>query len=418
MAHSHAVTDLATLREVSTLRRGTQVELNLPSLPDSETRAVQDRFNRLVSACECAASAAFLVVTVLACGIFDAAYWSVVEAHPFKALSINLLACAIGTGAGKATMVHARRSLARLIRKTEQQLAKRAAGDGSQTAEFKEGKSHVDLHQRLQSNHATVPAAPRAGLWPGAAHRERKTKVTVSATAGDGSPGSATRGFGSPTLYVWYGRGYPISSAWYGLPSPFLFVFYGTSFRPLFVLSLRPSQAFYRRSWTPLPWWFSFSSAIPILGRLLNWIWDVVVSIVWLVAGLVDTVAGLLGIRPEKRLYLVVINQRDERGNPIATSADLLAAIALAIKVYRDDANVRILPFKLFDYTTPAAGDEQASEDYIVNLSMNGTAETLDVNCGASDFAADLGFAGAQFQNILALSSFWSGWRQVAGLYR
>lgn len=155
--------------------------------------------------------------------------------------------------------------------------------------------------------------------------------------------------------------------------------------------------------------------AIPILGRLLDWIWNVILSVVWLVAGLVDTIGGLLGIRPEKRLFLVVINQRDERGNPIASSADLLASIALAIKVYRDDANIRVLPFKLFDYTTPAAGDQQASEDYITTLSFNGTAETLDVNCGASDFAADLGFAGAQFQNILALSSFWTGWRQVTG---
>jgi|HubBroStandDraft_3_1064219.scaffolds.fasta_scaffold167180_2 hypothetical protein len=165
MAHSHAVTDLATLREVSALRRGTRVELNLPSLPDSETRAVQDRLNRLVSACGCETSAALLVVAVLACGIFDAAYWSVVEAHPFKALSINLLACAIGAGAGKAWgLLHARRGLARLIRKTEQQLSKRAAGDGAQTAEFREGKSHVDLHQRLQSNQATVHAIPGPGL--------------------------------------------------------------------------------------------------------------------------------------------------------------------------------------------------------------------------------------------------------------
>jgi hypothetical protein len=165
MAYSHAVTDLATLREVSTLRRGTRVELNLPSLADNETRTVQDRLNRLVSACGCETSAALLIVTVLACGIFDATYWSVVEAHPFKALSINLVACAIGAGAGKAWgLLRARRNLARLIRETEHQLSKKTAGDGSRTAEFRENKGHVDLHQRLQSNHATVHANPGPGL--------------------------------------------------------------------------------------------------------------------------------------------------------------------------------------------------------------------------------------------------------------
>lgn len=162
---AHAVTDLATLREVLTLRRGTRVELFLPSLADSETRAVQDRLNRLVSACGCESSTALLIVTVLACGIFDATYWSVVAAHPFKALSINLLACVIGAGAGKGWgLLRARRRLARLIRKTEHQLSQKAAGDGAQTAEFWEDKSDVDLHQRLQSNHAAVHANPGPGL--------------------------------------------------------------------------------------------------------------------------------------------------------------------------------------------------------------------------------------------------------------
>jgi len=141
----------------------------------------------------------------------------------------------------------------------------------------------------------------------------------------------------------------------------------------------------------------------------------VILTIVNFVVGIIDTIGCLLGIRPEKHLYLVVMNQRDEKGNPIASDADMLASIALAIQVYRDDANVRVLPFKLFDYTTPASKDEQASDDYIVNLSSNATPETLDVDCGLSDFTANLGFAGAQFQNMITLSSFWTNWQGLIG---
>jgi hypothetical protein len=158
-----------------------------------------------------------------------------------------------------------------------------------------------------------------------------------------------------------------------------------------------------------------FFFAIPILGRILNAIWNIILTIVNFVVGIVDTIAGLLGIRPEKHLYLVVMNQKDENGNPIASDADMLASIALTIQAYRDDANVRVLPFKEFDYTTPASKEEQASDDYIVNLSSNSTAETLDVDCGLSDFTANLGFAGSQFQNMMNLSSFWTNWQRLIG---
>jgi hypothetical protein len=155
--------------------------------------------------------------------------------------------------------------------------------------------------------------------------------------------------------------------------------------------------------------------AIPILGRILNAIWNTILTIVSFVASIIDGIAWLLGIRPEKHLYLVVMNQRDEKGDPVASDADMLASLALAIQVYRDDANIRVLPFKVFDYTTPASGDEQASDDYVTTLSANSTGETLDVDCGAADFTANLGFAGAQFQNMITLSSFWSNWQRLIG---
>lgn len=155
--------------------------------------------------------------------------------------------------------------------------------------------------------------------------------------------------------------------------------------------------------------------AIPGLGRVLQGIWNALLTVIWAAAGILDTIAGLLGIRPEKHLYLVVMNQKDEKGNPIASEADMLASIALAIQAYRDDANIRVLPVKLFDYTTPASGNQQASDDYIVNLPSNSTAETLDVNCGTADFTANLGFAGAQFQNLMTLNSFWTNWQRLIG---
>ncbi len=158
-----------------------------------------------------------------------------------------------------------------------------------------------------------------------------------------------------------------------------------------------------------------FIFAIPGLGRFLNAIWNIIVSIINGILGLIDAIGWLIGIRPEKHMYLVVMNQRDEKGNLVASDADLLASIALAIQVYNDDANIRVIPFKEFDYTSPASGDQQASDDYIVNLSGNSHAETLDVDCGTSDFVANLGMAGDEFQTMMNLSSFWTNWSRLIG---
>ena len=162
-------------------------------------------------------------------------------------------------------------------------------------------------------------------------------------------------------------------------------------------------------------WVVLFVFQIPIIGRALNWLWNVALTIVYTTISAVDVVGTFLGIMPEKRLRLLVINQEDENGNPIAIEADMLAAINLAIQVYRDQANVRVLPVKLFNYRTPFSSEEQASDDYINTVPTPGGSSTLDVDCGADDFVADLGPAGADFQDIMLSQGFWTSFRRLGG---
>jgi hypothetical protein len=158
-----------------------------------------------------------------------------------------------------------------------------------------------------------------------------------------------------------------------------------------------------------------FIFAIPILGRFLNWVWNIITAIVSGIAGIADSIAWLIHIRPEKRLSLVVLNQLDEKGVPVAQESDMLASISRMIQVYRDDANIRVIPVKLFYYRTPASDDQQASDDYIITISNIGTSQRLDVTCGGSNAASDLGFEGADFQVILTLSAFWTNWSRLIG---
>ncbi len=155
---------------------------------------------------------------------------------------------------------------------------------------------------------------------------------------------------------------------------------------------------------------------IPIVGRALNWFWNVGLTIFYAAASAFDAGATLLGIMPEKRLRLLVINQQDENGAVIASESDMLASIDLAIQVYRDQANVRVLPITLFNYRTPYSGAEHATADaYINTVTTPADPSTLDVDCGPDDFVADLGPAGASFQDIMLLQGFWTSFRRLAG---
>jgi hypothetical protein len=156
--------------------------------------------------------------------------------------------------------------------------------------------------------------------------------------------------------------------------------------------------------------------AIPGLGRFLNAIWNIILTIVYGILGIVDAIGWLVGIRPEKHLYLVVMSQKDEKGNFVASDADIVASIALAIQTYKDDANIRVQPFKVFDYTNPFSAGEQASDpDFINHMSSNSAGAMLDVDCGLTDLTNDLGFSGGQFQYAMTLSSFWNNWQRLIG---
>jgi hypothetical protein len=164
MGDAHRVIDLASLRAVLALHRGTQVNLALPGYTDADKQSLENRLNTLVSACGCNASAALLVITVLVCGILDVVFWSAFAAHPVKALGLNFAACLAGLCVGKAWgLFHARRQLVRLVRRAERLLNGNTCGITSWHSQSREA-NHVDLHRRLQPDHPAMHPNTGPGL--------------------------------------------------------------------------------------------------------------------------------------------------------------------------------------------------------------------------------------------------------------
>jgi hypothetical protein len=136
--------------------------------------------------------------------------------------------------------------------------------------------------------------------------------------------------------------------------------------------------------------------SIPVLGGIIRTILNWLTEIVWRLVGLIDFVGSLIGIRPEKRMYVgVVILRRD--GVPLLTEADVLPWINKATDLYKKLCNVKIV------YSGGCTSGVDAPSG------------ALEVSCDAGGFFSDWWIGGAHIEFVTNLCKFSDGWRRVVG---
>lgn len=156
--------------------------------------------------------------------------------------------------------------------------------------------------------------------------------------------------------------------------------------------------------------------SIPYFGRFLQQLWNWYLTIFWFAFSFVDFILSLLGLMPEKRMKIRVIIQRDEAGNPIATSQEIFGSIQYAIDTFKSQANVRLLPLGPFQYSSAFRSPPTASDDYIVTDSTASGPDELDVKCEDNAAGlADLGFVGSFYQQLMNRDCFWGDGRSLLG---
>jgi hypothetical protein len=125
--------------------------------------------------------------------------------------------------------------------------------------------------------------------------------------------------------------------------------------------------------------------SIPIIGRLLDEILNIVTAIIWRVVSIPDSILTVIGITPLKKIRLCIIILRDEDGVPTATEAGLQPAISAAQDIFRDQANVEVIV------------------DQIVTVDSPAPTFALDVNCNLGAWGEDLWLTGSYFDAITAV---------------
>lgn len=158
-----------------------------------------------------------------------------------------------------------------------------------------------------------------------------------------------------------------------------------------------------------------FILSIPIVGRLAGWLLAAYLTGVWFVAGIIDTIAGLIGIRPEKKLRICTIILADENGQSIVSASTVVPWLQEAIDVYKREANVRVMLGEPFHYTTGFDNSETATTDWIHVPTDPSATRILDLGDEAATAAADLTAAGSDYNKIAILNCFYGTWRKVVG---
>lgn len=154
---------------------------------------------------------------------------------------------------------------------------------------------------------------------------------------------------------------------------------------------------------------------IPYLGRLLKWIWNLILNVGGILSSLGDALLGLLGIRPEKKLRLCTLILRDERGTPVASVPYVVNLLQNAADILKRECNVRLVRLAPFQFDSGFAKAETVNEDWVQVESGNADSDTLDVPCDAAGFGADLGLSGSKFDWRASTHCFFGAWRRITG---
>jgi len=154
---------------------------------------------------------------------------------------------------------------------------------------------------------------------------------------------------------------------------------------------------------------------IPVVGALVRWVLNFTTFVIGTVLTLGDAAAGLIGIRPEKKLRVCSIILTDEEGREIISREGARSLLQLACDVYKRDANVRIVPLAPFQYDTGFDGAERVTDDWFQLLQGPGDPDVLDLPCLGPGALADWGVPGSKIQRLTSTRCFFGAWRRVVG---
>jgi len=139
---------------------------------------------------------------------------------------------------------------------------------------------------------------------------------------------------------------------------------------------------------------------IPYLGRFLKWLWNIVLTGVNIIFGMVEYLLMWVGFQPQKQMRIEAVILKDTASNYLAAAEDVAAALQQAAQIFMT-ANIRLIPARSVNASSTTHNSlppdlNACITHYPIPLDSN----MLDVDCNAPALQEDLGLKGAKFQHI------------------
>ncbi|MCH7663452.1 MAG: hypothetical protein IH859_06245 [Chloroflexi bacterium] len=156
--------------------------------------------------------------------------------------------------------------------------------------------------------------------------------------------------------------------------------------------------------------------SIPVVGRLLKWVWSVVLFLVAAAFGILDAILWLIGARWEKKLRVGVIILRDENGNALMQPEEVMQGLIHVIQTMFASAKILVLPvWDTANQTKPGTKVPLEEELWVKTNPESSRANVLDVGCDLKAITEDLLTTGAEFEFLMASLNFRGNFRRVIG---
>jgi hypothetical protein len=155
-----------------------------------------------------------------------------------------------------------------------------------------------------------------------------------------------------------------------------------------------------------------FIFCIPILGRILKWLWNSFLTLIQVILGLLEYA---LQFRPTKKLRFGVLILKDEEGNPLTTPEKVYPEVERTREILAQ-AGIEIVPTFPPMKKLPEGGMLPESARWIRTAVKPSPTSMLDVSCDSAALIEDLTMPGLHYQYNTIRSFFNTSFRRVFGL--
>lgn len=153
---------------------------------------------------------------------------------------------------------------------------------------------------------------------------------------------------------------------------------------------------------------------IPVVGRLVKWIWNILLTALWFVVGILDFLVCLAGVKPEKKLRVSALILKDTSG-PVANRSSVVTQLQHAVDVFASQANVRVIRSWPLQYDSGLAGNETANDGWVTEMPEPSGDSILNVGCNLVAAGEDLWIAGVKFELLAAIRMVYGNFRRLIG---